>query len=470
MRQVKFYPGVALVVGSIIGSGLFMKPASIAALVASPELMLAIWAIAGVFTLTGALVFAELGAMLPVTGGIYAFFKYIFGDFFAYLYGWAAFAVINTGGVAAIVYVCAYYADHFLHLPQLNTELIASWRLHLPWIGDFYILENIGVKMLAVGIVLVLTAMNARSLRAGTGFQVLSTALKLVVIGGLVLGIFLSGEGSISNWANEAPAFNNDNLLAGMMLALTGAFFAYDGWANLTFVAGEIDKPRRNIPRMLLTGVLTCVFVYLLVNLAYLYVLPIEEMAKSPLVAKDAASAAWGRMSGDLVAAMIVVSTLGAVNGNILACSRVTYAMSRDGLFPSWAGKANKSNETPANALWLHATWTCGFIITGTFDMLTDMFIFVTWIAYGLGAVGLFVLRKREPRRERPYKVWGYPIVPLLFIAFTIFYFVSTLYTDVDNYINGKQPVVNSLLGLLITALGIPVYFWMKKKRHTSRS
>ncbi|MCR6718913.1 MAG: amino acid permease [Chitinophagaceae bacterium] len=377
--------------------GFFMKPASIAALLGSPELMLLVWVLAGVFTLTGALIFAELGAMLPVTGGVYAFFRYIFGDFLAYLYGWAAFAVINTAGVAAIVFVCAIYANHFLHLPEMDPALVASWKLHLPFIGDFYLLDKLGIKLLAIGIVIILTWLNVRSLKAGSSFQVVSTALKLFVIGALVVGIFCSGSGSTQNWMQNSIVADNNNLLSGIVLALTGAFFAYDGWANLTFVAGEIKDPRKNIPRMLFAGVLVCIIVYILTNLAYLYVLPIDQMAASPLVASDAASAAWGRLSGDIVAAMIVICTLGAVNGNILACSRVTYAMSRDGLFPSWAGKENPKARTPVNALWLHAIWTCGFIFTGTFDMLADMFIFITWIAYSLGAVGLFVMRKKNP-------------------------------------------------------------------------
>src|SRR5690606_7683844 len=145
--------------------------------------------------------------------------------------------------------------------------------------------------------------------------------------------------------------------------------------------------------------------------------------------------------------------------------SRVTYAMSRDGLFPSWAGKENPKARTPVNALWLHAIWTCGFIFTGTFDMLADMFIFITWIAYSLGAVGLFVMRKKEPTRERPYRVWGYPVLPALFIVFNLFYFVSTIISDVENYTQGRQPVINSLLGIIITAAGTPLYYILSKKR-----
>lgn len=466
MRKIKFLPGVALVVGSIIGSGLFMKPASMAAQLGSPESLILVWALAGIFTLMGALVFAELGAMLPQTGGIYAFFRHVFGDFWAFLYGWAAFAVINTAAVAAIAFVCAGYADHFLHLPELNEGLVQSWRWDIPFVGTLYPLDHIGVKLLAVFIVLLLSWLNARSLQAGNAFQFFSTLLKVLVIAALILGIFLSENCDIENWRSDSNVINNNNWLGGLVLAMTGAFYAYDGWGNITFVAGEVHDPRRNIPRMLLAGVLICMTIYLLVNLAYLYVLPIDAMASSGLVARDAAALAWGNTSGDIIAAMIVLCTLGAVNGNILACSRVSFAMARDGLFPAAIGRQSPRTGTPRQALWLHAIWTCGFILTGSFDMLADMFVFITWIAYGMGAVALFVLRKREPTLQRPYRVWGYPIVPLFFLAFTLFYFVSTLVSDTQNYLQGRQPVVNSVLGMLITALGIPLYYFFRRKKH----
>jgi APA family basic amino acid/polyamine antiporter len=184
----------------------------------------------------------------------------------------------------------------------------------------------------------------------------------------------------------------------------------------------------------------------------------------SGLVASDAIAIAFGSTGAGLVNAMIVICTLGAVNGNLMASSRVTYAMGKDKVFLPWAGKAHPRFQTPGNALWLHAAWTSLFIITGSFDMLADMFVFITWIAYGLGAVGIFLMRKRMPEHPRPYKIWGYPFVPLLFIAFSGFYLFTTLWNDISNYLASRQPVINSLLGLLITALGIPLYYYYRKK------
>jgi APA family basic amino acid/polyamine antiporter len=442
-----------------------MKPASMAQQLGDPIFLSLVWLIAGVFSLFGALIYAELGSMFPQTGGIYVYFQKMFGDFTAFLYGWAAFAVINTAAVAAISFVCASYADHFLHLPRFDPIVEQSIIWHIPFIGDLYPLENFGVKSLAVLLVLVLTFMNYISVKAGSYFQVISTFLKMFVIGALIIGIFFSGEGSVDNFFTASNPKQGAGLLNAVIVAMTGAFFAYDGWINITFIAGEIKQPHRNIPRSLIVGLFTCIIVYMLVNQAYLYVLPVEQIAASPLVASDAITVALGNVSGSIIAAMIVICTLGAVNGNIMACSRVTYAMGCDRVFLPWSGILHAKFKTPGNALWLHAIWTSIFILTGTFDMLADMMVFVTWIAYGTGAVGIFLLRKKMPLQPRPYRIWGYPIIAILFIAFSAFFLAFTIYNDVSNYLNGRQPVINSLLGITITAIGIPLYFYYKRKK-----
>jgi len=206
-----------------------------------------------------------------------------------------------------------------------------------------------------------------------------------------------------------------------------------------------------------------------LVNQAYLYVLPVEQVAASPLVASDAIAAAWGTTSGAIIALMIVVCTLGAINGNTMATARITYAMGKDRTFLPWAGKEHKKFQTPGNALWLHGIWTSLFIISGSFDMLADMFVFVTWIAYCAGAVGIFLLRKKMPDRSRPYKIWGHPVVTILFIGFSTFYLIITVYNDVTNYLHNRQPVINSVLGMGITAIGIPLYFYFKRGKDRAK-
>jgi len=464
VRQISLWPATAIVIGSIIGSGVFMKPASMAEQLGSPVWLTLVWIIAGVFSLFGALIYAELGAMMPETGGIYVYFKKIFGGFTAFLYGWAAFSVINTAAIAAIAFVCAAYADYFLQLPSFRDATVQANVWHIPYIGDLYPLKDFGVKALAILLVLFFTLLNYISTKAGSIFQVISTAVKLAVIALLVTGIFFSGNGSYHHFVAAENPKQGVALLSGIIAAMTGAFFAYDGWTNIASMAGEVKQPQRNIPKSLFIGVFVCVAVYVLVNQAYLYALPVERIAASPLVAADAIGIALGHTGEAIIAAMIVICTLGAINGNIMATCRITYAMGRDKLFASWAGREHTRYQTPGNALWLHGIWTCIFILTGSFDMLADMFVFVTWIAYGLGAAGIFMLRYKMPDMPRPYKIWGHPIITVLFIAFTAFYLVSTLYNDITNYMAGKQPVINSALGLLITGLGVPVFFYFRKK------
>ncbi len=463
-KKIGFWTATSIIIGSIIGSGIFKNPSDMASQLGSPVWLTVVWVIAGVFTLFGALVYAELGAMMPETGGIYVYFKKMFGDFVAYLYGWAAFAVINTASVAAIAFVCAYYSDFFLDLPRFDAVTEQSVVWHIPFIGDLHPLENFGVKSLAVVLVLIFTFINYLSTKAGSSFQLISTIVKVAVIALLVLGIFISGNGSFQNFVVAENPKQGAALLSGIIAAMTGAFFAYDGWINIASMAGEVKQPQKNIPKSLFVGVFVCVAVYVLVNQAYLYALPVEQIAGSKLVAADAINVALGNTGEAIIAAMIIICTLGAINGNTLATVRITYAMGKDKVFSKWTGREHKKFQTPDNALWLHGIWTSVFIITGSFDMLANMFVFVTWIAYGLGAVGIFMLRKKMPHSERPYKIWGHPLVTILFIAFTAFYLITTVYNDVSNYLAHRQPVINSLLGLLLTAAGIPFYYYYKRK------
>ena len=462
-KKIGFWSAIAIIIGSIIGSGIFMKPATMAAQLGSPIWLMLVWIIAGLFSLCGALIFAELGAMWPETGGIYAYFRRMFGDFFSFLYGWSAFAVVNTAAVAAIAFVCAQYSNYFLQLPGLDTATETSWAWHIPFIGTLYPLQNIQVKSIAIFIVLGLTLLNYRSVKGGSSFQLVSTIVKLAVIVALIGGIFFSGRGDVQNFFQTETPRQGIALLSGIIAAMTGAFMAYDGWINITFVAGELRQPQKNIPQSLLVGVTTCIVVYVLVNLAYLYALPVDQMGGSTVIASDAMAMVLGNTSGALIAAMIVISTIGAVNGNLMATSRVTYAMGRAKVFWPWTGRTHARFQTPGNAVLLHAIWSCLFIITGSFDMLADMFVFVTWVAYLFGAIGIFLMRKKMPDEPRPYRIWGYPWVPILFIAFSGFYLVSTIWNDIANYMAGRQPVINSLLGLLITAMGLPLYFYYRK-------
>jgi basic amino acid/polyamine antiporter, APA family len=470
-RQVIGYgAAVSIIIGSVIGSGIFMKPATMAGELASPVWLIAVWIIGGIVSLIGALIYSEIGAMIPKTGGLFVYFRYMYGDFVAFLYGWAAFTVINTASVAAIAFVCAAYSNYFLHLPRLSPALEKSFVWHIPFLGDLYPLADLGVKSLSIVLVLVITVLNYISVKGSSALQVFSTVIKVAVIGALIAGIFFSGNGHINNFIlPSAHPKHGWLLIGGITGAMTSAFMAYDGWINVTFVGGEIKNPQRNIPRSLFSGVFICILVYVLVNLAFLYVLPVDKISHSALVASDAIAQALGKTSGAVIAAMIVICTFGAVNGNGMAEARVTFAMARDNLFFPWAGKEHPRFHTPANALVLHGVLAFLFILTGSFDMLADIFTFVAWLVYLLGAIGIFVLRKKMPDQPRPYRVWGYPFLPLLFILFAAFYVVSTIWNDVNNYISGETPVINSLLGLAITALGIPLYWYFKRIKTVPR-
>ncbi|MGE5107145.1 MAG: APC family permease, partial [Sphingobacteriales bacterium] len=279
-------------------------------------------------------------------------------------------------------------------------------------------------------------------------------------------GILFSGKGTTVNFITNSPGFDLSGwkLLGAFMAATTGAFAAYDGWNNLNMVAGEIKDPKKTITRSLIMGLWACIFVYVLVTLAYMYVLPMDVMAKSPLVASDATAVIFGPVGGTIIAILIVVSTFGVTNVNLLTNARVVFAMSESKIFFKSAAKVHPKFKTPGNAVMILGIWSSLLVLSGSFDILADMFIFVSWVFYGLVIWGLFILRKKIPDAERPYKAWGYPLIPLLFLAFTTIYVITTLYNDINNYIEGKSPIINSVFGLILTAIGIPLYFYFKRK------
>ncbi|GAC1396716.1 MAG: amino acid permease [Sediminibacterium sp.] len=464
-RSLSLQTTIAIVVGGVIGSGIFMKPAIMATQLGSPLLLLSVWLVAGLITLFGALSNAEVAAMFPETGGQYVFFQKMYGDGFAFLYGWAAFAVFNTAGNASIAYVFSQYANYFISLPRFAIETEQAWRLHIPFVGDILPLQHIGLKLLTVFIISALTFINYRSVKQGGSLQRFLTALKAMAIVLLIAGILFSRKGSWHYVVNAMPFGPKGwSLLSAYMAAIAGAFWAYDGWNNITFVAGEVKDPQKNIPRRLFAGLFFCIVVYGLINLAFVYVLPIGALAASSFVASDAATVAWGTIGGSLIALMVMFFVLGTTNANVLATARVTFVMGTENKWLAWVGKVHPRYQTPGNALLLNAGWTILLIFSGSFDTLTDMLIFVSWFFYGMSALGVFILRIKMKDTPRFYKVWGYPVVPLLFAAFTAFFLGATLYTDIVDYQKGTAPIVNALLGMLITCTGIPVYFLSKKR------
>jgi APA family basic amino acid/polyamine antiporter len=460
---------IMMVVGGVIGSGIFRKAGVMAGQVGSPELLLGVWFLAGTITLFGALTNAEIAGMIPETGGQYVYFDRMFGPFFAYLYGWAVFAVIQTGSIAAVAYVFAEYATQFVKLPEFSSS-VAAFAIHVPFIGDITPFAEIGVKGLAAALVLGLTAVNYVGVRFGGVVQNVFTIAKVIAMALLFLGAFLLPTGgSVANLTTSSSVIHPTGLalFAAMAAAMQGAFWAYDGWNKLTYIAGEVKEPQRNIPRGLVIGMIIVMGIYMLINLAYAYVLPVDVMAKSKLVAADVAEKCFAG-GGRWIAAAVMISTFGTTNSIILASARVYFSMSRRNVFPKFLGTAHPRFHTPAASLVIQGIWSALLLFSGTFDTLSDTLIFVSWIFYAAGAYGVFVLRRKDPDAPRPYKVPGYPVIPWIFIIFATIYLLFTVYNDLAAYhaavAAGKPAIINSAFGTVLVLIGTPIYWFYRRK------
>ncbi len=463
-----------LVIGSVVGSGIFKNPAGMAALVKSPELLMLVWIVAGVVTCFGALTIAEIAGLIPATGGQYEYFRKIYGDSTAFIYGWALFFVIQTGSIASITYVFSYYLDSMLQgtpwqLWSLPEETWRSFAIGLPF-GTIYPLNELGIKLVTAMAIIALTIVNIVGVREGGFVQNLLTVAKILAILFLVFAAFVFGQGAVAHFTSDSVAGipTGTALLTALVLTLNKALWAYDGWNTVTAVAGETREPQKTIPRALLLGSLSILAIYILINLAYLYVLDIDALAASSSVAADVARVALGPWGLGFVAIAVMISTLGTSNGTILQSARIFYAMAVDKLFFRRLSTVHPHYQSPSSALVWQCVWSCFLVFTGTFDMLTEMLIFVSWGFYGLAAAGVFLLRKRMPDAPRPYKTWGYPVVPAVFVLFAVGFLVFSLYADYEQWRVGQQmgtdPILNSVYGLVILATAIPGYLFFRRQ------
>lgn len=479
-RELGLITAVACGVGSMIGSGIFKKPGLMAAQLGSPQLLLIIWAVAGFVTLFGALSIAEISGMFRDPGGQYLYFNKGFNRFVGYLYGWATFIVIQGGSIASIAYVFSDSLGYFVPFPRLSPAW-EQWAIPVPGIGELTPLKFIGLKLCTIGLITSLTTINYLGVKFGSAIVVIFSTLKVVIIAAIVVLALALGHGSLGHLTQAASeagpaAMGSPGVFLAIIMALAGAFWAYDGWINVTYMSGEIRNVQRTLPRAMGLAVLIVIGIYVAINLAYIYIIPIGEMASryqaarasggSYIVAIDVAGNFLGRYGAAAIAIAIMVSTFGAVNGTTMMSARIYFAMAREGLFFRRLAEVHPRFHTPGNSLLVQGAWASTLVLSGTFDQLTDMLIFVNWIFYALAAVSVFTLRRRMPDAPRPYRVWGYPITPLIFIAFASVYVVFTLYTDILNYRNGSAPLINSLMGLVWVALGIPGYLWWHFKNH----
>ncbi len=450
VRGLTLTAAIMITAGSMIGSGIFRKPATMAGQLMSPELLLIVWLVAGLITFVGALCNAEVAGMIDATGGQYVYFQKMYGNFISYLYGWSVFSVIQTGSQAAIAYVFGEYLGYFIKFPELPVAL-QNFSFHIPVIGNIFPFAEFGAKASAILVIIFLTGINYVGVIFGGAVQSFVTFLKIATIVFLSIFLFTGTTGSFNNLYTgfSIPQTISANLISLLGLALAGAFWAYDGWNNVTFVAGEIKNPQKNVPLGLLLGTLIVIVVYMLINAAYLYVLPVDQMAKSPLVAATASEIIFGHYGAVIISIAVIVSTFGALNGSILSTARVCFAMSRSNMFFKKLGEIHPKFATPHTSLLAQGIWSCVLVLSGTFDTITDYVIFAAWFFYMLGALGVIVLRKKMPDVPRPYKVWGYPFTPILFVIFSLLFLINTIVSDLSN----------AAMGSLLILIGLPLYF-----------
>jgi len=453
VRGLTLTAAVMIVAGSMIGSGIFRKPATMAGQLGSPEFLLIIWIVAGLITFIGALVNAEISGMIGATGGQYVYFRKMYGDGLAFIYGWSILSVIQTGSQAAIAYVFGEYLGYFIQYPQLPQSL-QDFSIYMPFVGNIYPFLEFGPKAAAILCIIFLTTVNYIGVIFGGIVQTIVTFVKIASIILLSLLLFIAGEGNFSNLSSGflIPQNTLSGFFAAIGLALAGAFWAYDGWNNVTFVSGECKNPQRNIPLGLLYGTLIVMGVYVLINIAFLYVLPVDVMVKSPLVAASAAEVIFGTAGASIISIAVIISTFGALNGSILASPRVQFAMARDNLFFQFLGKVHPRFGTPHISLLFQGIWSSVLVLSGSFDTITDYVIFAAWLFYMLGAFGVIILRKKMPDTPRPYKVWGYPYTPMIFIIFSLLFLINSIISDTED----------AAMGSILILTGLPFYLYWK--------
>jgi len=443
--QIGLKSAIFIVISVIVGSGVFKKIAPMSAELGSPVLVILCWVLAGLISLAGALSTAELASMYPDSGGEYVYYQKIYGRFFAFLFGWANFAVLQTAAIAALAYIFAESLIGIFPVSGIETAL--------------------SIKLVASLLIVTLTWMNYKGV---TFAENVNRILTYTMLSGVILFIvagLLSNQGSIHHLVQKSSNFSPQklegwNILKAMTVASLGAFWGYQGWNNVGFIGEEIKNPKRNLPLALGVGTIIVMLIYISLNVIFTYVLPIDYFIRlnqmpDKIAAVEVATHIMGKAGMLFVSCLILVTTLNSTNSSILTSARMFYAMARDRLFFKKAALVHPKYKTPGVALVLQGIWSVLLVWSGNFDQLTDMLIFASFLYYGSTALGVIIMRIRHPEAERKYKVIGYPFVPALFSAFCIWLFVVTII---------NQPY-ESIRGLLLIAIGIPFYWLFSKKK-----
>lgn len=453
-KGLGLYAATSVVAGTMIGTAIFIVPSVMIQNVGTPWMVVLVWAFAGVLSLFGALGYAELGAAIPEAGGEYVYLHRAYGPMMGFLYGWTYFIVAKTASIAAIATGFAIYLAYFF--PGLVEVL---WQAQLSLASHSLTLKLTGLQIGATLMIALLSALNVLGVRRSGRVQTVFTASKLLVLAVLiVLGLTL-GEGSFDHFRSPSNAASQGNFVSAFGVATVSALWAYDGWNNLSMVAGEVENPQRNMPRALIFGTTLVIVVYMLVTISYFYLLAPAEVAGSNTVAADAARRFLGKAGGAFVAVGVMISAFATLNGSILSGSRVPYAQARDGLFPKALADVHPRFRTPAVAIMAQACIAGMFALTGQYEALFTKVIFSAWLFYALVTAGIFVLRQREPDLPRPYRTRGYPFVPAVFVILAAFLLANTF----------RERQSDSLWGMALMGSGIPAYFlWRVWRRRTN--
>jgi len=416
-------------VGGIIGSGIFMVPATVALYTTSSSLFFMVWILGGIISLFGALSVAELGAAMPRAGGQYVYLNEAYGPVWGYLYGWSAVAVINTASIAAVGVAFAEYLSFFTPLNSFD------------------------IKSVAIVSIVILTIINVIDVKSGARFQNWFTFTKIAsIIIVILLGLFLDGGST----QNLSPFFNDQSfssLVGPLGLAMVAVLWTFDGWIFITYVAGEVKNPGRNIPLSIIYCMIIIVSVYLALNYVLVFALGFDKMIGSELVMSDAASIFLGNQGGAIITIIILISLIGANNGFILTSARINYAMAKNKLFFKQAASIHPKYKSPSNALIIQCVWACILTFTGTFNQLITYIIFASWIFYGMSAGAVIILRFKKPELKRPYKTPLYPWIPIIFILFAIFLTINTI----------MEAPRDAGIGTLLILAGLPFYYYWNK-------
>jgi APA family basic amino acid/polyamine antiporter len=437
-RVLGLWDIVGIVIGGIVGSGIFIVPAAIAAQVDAPLLFLAVWVVGGLLSFFGALSFAELGAAYPQAGGMYVYLRESYGSLIAFLFGWTLFLVIDSGAIATLA--------------------VAFSTKYLPY---FFPMTTLVTKLVAVLFVLVLVGVNYLGVRWGANLQNLLTLIKFAALAVICFIVLVFARGNPSHFVSPAPGSFNLGLLGSFGVALVAVLWAYKGWEAATYSVGETRNPGKNLPLGLFIGTVSVIGIYLVTNLAYLYVFPTSQIAQSDRIASDAMSLAIGSVGASVIAVIILFSITGAANQVLLTSPRVYYAMARDGLFFKRTADVHARFLTPHVSILAIGAWSVVLSLTGTFEQLFTYVIFGQWIFFSLTAGAVIILRRKRPDLPRPYRVFGYPAVPIIFIFSALLISLNTLINE----------FWNALAGLIIISVGLPAYFYWKRKasRESSR-